>query len=504
MIIIPYGWEPALEVYYAERVGLRATIVGIDLHSSADTMIEEINAALARRSGPVRVELLTWFQLPADIRGMYGCLLESAGQRVSTFTVQGVSSTAYTIERPLALSAMDWPVVTYGSIDFAGGSLSGARNVCLQTRWTLQQPTADDWRVSARLVTTDPPGWIIARSDTDIRNDEQVPTSALKPGDAGEAYSLLRFPAGTPPGNYAVQAVVFSEQHPAGLDRLVGGIPAGTSLTLGSVQPVGTTGVLPVERPPIEQKVSLSDGVWLIGHDARGGTLSAGQELRITLHWQAEESCCTDRPWDAAALTLRGDGWRIAQPVAAYSTYSLDWHALVVPAEAVGPAKLVLEVEGREPVVLADYVVEATDRLFAPPAYDIPVVTAFPGVAVLEGLNVKSVRVSPGEALELTLVWHVAGTPERSYRVFTHLLNDAGRVIAQHDSVPVAGDRPTTSWVRGEYIVDPYALVFNEEGRLYQGAAYLEVGFYDPETGQRVVTASGADHIVVPVEITVE
>jgi len=410
---------------------------------------------------------------------MYGCLLESAGQRVSIFTVQGVSSTAYTIERPLALSAMDWPVVTYGSIDFAGGSLSGARNVCLQTRWTLQQPTANDWRVSARLVTTDPPGWIVARSDTDIRNDEQVPTSALKPGDAGEAYSLLRFPAGTPPGDYAVQVVVFSEQHPSGLDRLVGGIPAGTSLTLGSIQPVGTTGVLPAEQPPIEQKVSLSDGVWLIGHDARGGTLSAGQELRITLHWQAqaEESCCTDRPWDAAALTLQGDGWRTAQPVAAYSTYSLDWHALVVPAEAVGPAKLVLEVEGREAVVLADYVVEATDRLFAPPAYDIPVVTAFPGVAVLEGLNV---------------------------RVFTHLLNDAGRVIAQHDSVPVTGNRPTTSWVRGEYIVDPYALVFNEEGRLYQGAAHLEVGFYDPETGQRVVTASGADHIVVPVEITVE
>jgi hypothetical protein len=79
IILIPYGWEPAIEEYYVEKSGIRAEILGIDLHSGAETAIAEINAALNKRAGPVRVELLTWFQLPADLRGMYPCLLESAG-----------------------------------------------------------------------------------------------------------------------------------------------------------------------------------------------------------------------------------------------------------------------------------------------------------------------------------------------------------------------------------------------------------------------------------------
>ena len=112
-------------------------------------------------------------------------------------------------------------------------------------------------------------------------------------------------------------------------------------------------------------------------------------------------------------------------------------------------------------------------------------------------------KVSPDEPLGLTLVWRVTETPEVSYRVFTHLLNDAGRVIAQHDDVPGQGARPTTSWVAGEYLADPYALVFNEEGRAYRGPARLEVGFYDPQTGARVLTAGGADHVMLPVEIAV-
>ncbi|MEP0764188.1 MAG: hypothetical protein HRF48_15770, partial [Chloroflexota bacterium] len=501
LIVIPYGWEPALDVYYADRLGIAAQFVGVELHSSAEETMRVINEALAAREGPAHVELLTWFQLPADLRGMFPCLLESAGERGETFTVQGISTTAYTVVRPLALGESAPREDSFGALDLLSVAHGGGQTVCLRTEWALRAETGEDWRVSARLLTGDPPGWVLARSDSDIRDDEQAPTSLWAAGARGEAFSLLRFPKGAPPGDYALQAIVFSEDHPDGLDRLVSGIPAGKALALATVAPPQSARALPPgDATPL---AVLGDGVTLLGHDARGGALAAGQELRITLRWEAPADCCAAGPWTGATLALRGEGWGVAGPVRVYPGFSLDWHALLVPAEAEGRAALVLEAPGQQPVTLAEFTVERTERLFAPPPFDTAVLTEFQGVAVLEGFSAAQTEITPDETLGLTLVWRVTETPDVSYRVFTHLLNDAGRVIAQHDDVPGQGARPTTSWVAGEYLADPYALVFNDEGRAYRGPARLEVGFYDPQTGARVLTAGGADHVMLPVEIVV-
>lgn len=505
MIVIPYGWEPAIEEYYAEKLDIRAEIVGIDLHSDADTAIDTINAALAARDHrPVHVELLTWYQLPADLRGMYPCLLEAAGSTLeSALTVQGLTTTAYAVERLLALADVPLTPVDYGAITLQEAARDGQRAVCVRTEWELAQRTGQDWRVAARLLTTDPPGWIMARSDTDIRSAEQVPASDWTPGERGAGFSLLRFPPGTPPGDYAVQVIVFSRDQPDGLDRLVDGVPAGRLLPLTTVQPAGTTQV-PFAEPPIAVDAVMGEGVRLVGHDAGSQTLNAGHELRITLYWQIVDDCCIAQPWRAGTISLRGDGWVRSQPVAAYATYSLDWHTFVIPAEASGPVTLTVESARVEPITLATVIIEQTDRLFSPPPFDVPVQTQFGDFGALEGFSVAQTAISPDEALDLTLVWHVTQTPALSYRVFTHLLDADGRVVAQHDGLPANGARLTTGWVSGEYVVDPHALTFLPERSDYRGPARLEVGFYDPETGDRVPVANGADHIVLPVEITVQ
>jgi hypothetical protein len=510
VIVIPYGWEPAIEEYYAEKLDLRAELVGIDLHSDPETVITQINAALAGRSDPVRLELLTWYQLPADVRGMYPCLLESAGQRVGLpVTVQGITTQGYLLSDPIQLVPISDQHADYGMIRLDEAAWGGTQAVCLQSTWTLPAATDQDWRAAGRLLTIDPPGWIIARSDTDIRRDDQLPTSDWKAGDSGASFSLLRFPNGAPPDRYQVQIGVYSQDHPNGLDQLVNGIPSGKTRVLTTVRPAHTTDQPFSPPPPVPVAISLSAGaddtgtLELVGHDAAGGTLTPGQEMRITLYWHLERSCCETLAATDAALVLRGEGWSVVQPVEAYMPYSLDWHALVVPAEASGPAMLALEADDVFP--LAKYTIEPSEHLFSAPAYDITVQTEFNGLAVLEGFSLAHTTVvAPSEPVNLTLVWRVVETPPVSYRVFTHLLNTDGRVIAQHDAYPVNRARLTTSWVRGEYLVDPYALEFNEEGRNYRGPAWLEVGFYDPDTGNRVQTAGGADHIVLPVEIVVE
>lgn len=501
IILIPYGWEPAIEEYYADKLPIRAEILGIDLHSSADETITALNAALAKRTGPVHVEAMTWFQLPADLRGMYPCVLSTAGQLVDTFTAQGLTTTAYRIDHPVNFVDVSTASVDYSAISLTGTATAGEQSVCMRTNWTLPQPTGDDWRVAARLVITDPPGWIIAHSDTDIRADDQTPTSLWDTEQRGTAFSLLNFPAGAPPGDYDIQVIVFSNDQLDGLDRLVNGVPAGKVLPLLTRQFTPTIAAVP-DQPTLHM-ISSAPAVELIEHDATDQPLNAGQELRITLHWRAAANCCASEPWIGTELVLRGDDWQVTQPVAVYSPYSLDWHALRVPAEVSGTAELVL-VSGEDEFPLATYTIEPTDHLFDPPVFDIAMQTEFTGLAWLEGFSVANPAITPDETLTLTLIWRVKQTQAESYRVFTHLLDPANNVIAQHDDYPVGGTRLTTSWVRDEYIEDTYQLVFDPEFSAYRGLARLEVGFYDPATGNRIRVANGADHIILPIEIMVQ
>lgn len=503
LIIIPYGWEPALDVYYANRFGIRAEMVEIELHSDVETVLRAINAAIAGRAEPVHVELLDWFQLPADLRGMYPCVLEAAGQRGDERVVQGIATTAYRIERPVSFAPRDVPLANNDDAALAGVSIAGQATLCVQTDWQMKRAVDADWRVSMRLLTSDPPGWTLVQSDTDLRSDEQEPTSTVQDGATVSAFSTLRLPAGAPPGDYTLRSVVFSEENASGFDWMVDGVPAGRFVQLGTLALAGNTAQSFAEAPLRKLDRAVDETITLHGLEASADVLSAGQALRITLYWTAE-NCCQDQPWTDATLTLQGDGWADTQSVAVFGPYSLDWHAFRVPADASGSVDLVLDRPGVRPITLATFTVEQTDRLYAPPAFDVPTGDTFGTLAVLEGFSVAQTTLSPQESLDLTLVWRALEPANTSYRVFTHLLDNANHVIAQHDDYPLGGTRPTTGWMPGEYFVDRYTLVFDPAYSAYSGPARLEVGFYDPETGVRVLAAHGADHIVLPVEIMVQ
>src|SRR5439155_6297420 len=98
-----------------------------------------------------------------------------------------------------------------------------------------------------------------------------------------------------------------------------------------------------------------------------------------------------------------------------------------------------------------------------------------------------------GDVMALTLNWHADQPLSTRYKVFVHLLDPRGFVIAQRDSEPAGGARPTTTWLPGETILDDYGLLipFGTPPLNYR----LEFGLYDPETGQRLKTTTGADHV---------
>ena len=80
------------------------------------------------------------------------------------------------------------------------------------------------------------------------------------------------------------------------------------------------------------------------------------------------------------------------------------------------------------------------------------------------------------------------------------MLNAEQVLVAQSDSVPAVGQRPTTGWLPDEIIVDAHRLSLPED--LPVGHYVLIAGLYNPLTGQRLATldeagGSAADAILI-------
>lgn len=110
-----------------------------------------------------------------------------------------------------------------------------------------------------------------------------------------------------------------------------------------------------------------------------------------------------------------------------------------------------------------------------------------PAIALLD--YQVSRTVSPGEFLGLQLSWEALRPPDRDYKVFVHLLDQAGQVVAQRDSQPSDGFHPTSTWKPGEMLSDRYGLLLLDS--LEPGTYELVVGMYDGVSGQRLLPSAG-------------
>lgn len=109
----------------------------------------------------------------------------------------------------------------------------------------------------------------------------------------------------------------------------------------------------------------------------------------------------------------------------------------------------------------------------------------------LLGYTLARKNLEPGTILRFTLYWQARRAVSEDYKVFAHLIAGDGQLMAQRDSEPVGGFRPTTTWVADEIVSDNYGVLIPEATAA--GEYQLAVGMYLPSTGERlpVVAESG-------------
>lgn len=101
----------------------------------------------------------------------------------------------------------------------------------------------------------------------------------------------------------------------------------------------------------------------------------------------------------------------------------------------------------------------------------------------------------PGDIVPLTLFWQGRTAIGQDYNVFVHLLDGSSQIVAQIDSAPMGGLRPTSDWAADEIIVDRHGLFLPDD--LSAGEYKLYVGMYLPDTGERLATTTGQDAILL-------
>jgi 4-amino-4-deoxy-L-arabinose transferase-like glycosyltransferase len=103
----------------------------------------------------------------------------------------------------------------------------------------------------------------------------------------------------------------------------------------------------------------------------------------------------------------------------------------------------------------------------------------------LLGYSLLNDRLAAGDIAQLTLFWQADRTPGRRYKAFLHVLDGANHIVGQRDAEPGGGARLTDGWPPGEVIMDNYGLPIHPATP--PGEYRVEVGMYDPETGQRLL-----------------
>jgi hypothetical protein len=142
-----------------------------------------------------------------------------------------------------------------------------------------------------------------------------------------------------------------------------------------------------------------------------------------------------------------------------------------------------------------DFMIEARERVFEPPQFDHLLEALLGDVVTFSGY---SLGFDEG-ALDLTFVWRAERAMSLSYKVFVHIINsETGKLVAQYDFVPRDWTYPTTYWRPGEYVKDKIEMDLRD---LAAGMYDVRVGFYDPNTGERLETAT-ADNVVRLATIT--
>lgn len=504
-------------------------ILDVNVVLDQETAASLLNAGLAGQQG---AWVLQWQEEVVDPTGVVPLLLDTVGQKqevAASFWGLG-SPQHYRLPREATFPSQ--PTIerlvnaNFGNqvelVGFSQPPCPAGNSTCpLYLFWRALRPLSADLKLTTTLFDAEGQSWSQA---LDRRLAAYEFPSFRWPRDQIVISRVgLEPDAGTPPGAYRLRLGVYDAESGQPLDLLdAQGAAQGTWAWLDpvAVQELASNG--PDQPHGMTTAVQLSPEIQLLQAVLDPTAAAAGDRLQTQFWFRATRPAAADYQLLWQWLDSQGtivvqevsDAGGVAFPPTSWPTGGLvrsQQSVRVPPAAAQSPGPWRVRVGLQQPddgsrfagdtVTLAVEVLPL-QRSFQPPEVAIPSGSSLADQVQILGASVNPQEPRAGSSLAVTVTWQALAEMDASYTGFVHLLDASGNLVAQDDHLPLQGERPTTGWLPGEFIADPYQLSLPDS--LPGGEYWLEIGLYDSSRPglPRLLPDEGPDQVLLgPISI---
>ena len=363
--------------------------------------------------------------------------------------------------------------------------------------WTATDYPQARYQSNVWLVGPDGLTWSDLNTFRPRLYEDAPDTRAWLPGQGAWDSREVTVLRGTPPGQYNIVLTLFDFATLQPITLLAeDGSVVGPTAVLGQI-----TVTEPESTGAAADSLGQIQSIPLLEFRQDRATAVPGDVVLLTFFWQRPSDAPLAQNFNLElhdANDAIGQTWMLPFTLPSYPP--ADWavgtavrgqHLLRLPAGLDSGSYQFVADE----IVLGQIDITAPERVFEAVEMETAVNATFSQndqpLTTLLGLTQSPISnlLSP-----ISLLWRAEAETPTSYRVFIHLVNADGQILAQADGEPANWTRPTTGWVPGEYILDDHMLALPPD---LPPDASLRIGLYDPATGQRLQTEDG-EFVVVP------
>ncbi len=387
-------------------------------------------------------------------------------------TSEGLAGVAHPLNHDFSgeLTLLGW--------DATAESIGADDSTMVNLYWKANRPLGVFYGFDVRLVDADGLTWSEPNPPRP-RDWRFVPGADRWPTDEYILDPYILTPlAGTPPGDYSIQVTVFA------LHNLQ---------TIGSA-PIGMVNVTtPSQRACADRPLQpATNGFALQSADFNLAQAAPGDDVTVSLCWQMAQT----PPATLSLQLINSVGQTVAEqrltltPSASPNGHIQRKQLLMRLPATLDSGDYVWQLTtNNAPLKLGALHLTAPQRTFTAPE-GLTIINANFGPTSLYGLSAPT-QAAPGESISVRLVWESRTPLSESYRVFLHLINPEGVLIAQSDGVPADWTRPTTGWLPGEFVTETRTLPLPPDAP--PGTYTLFAGMYSPDTALRLTTPDFPD-----------
>lgn len=383
------------------------------------------------------------------------------------------------------------------------GLASAASNGSLSINlyWQLANDAIDQSYASV-IFLSNSDGNIITLTGNQHAGD--WPVWAWLPGFYVEERLILDIPAGTAPGNYELHAALYDTNVDRNLSVMTAaGVPVGVSIKMDDIFVQRPVTAPSLDELSVDESLgeTLIAGITIVELSPPPETIEVGQPF--TIEWLVQSASRFDEAYQTRLLWVMEDEVIVASRSLdlALNYPTTEWrrgdvwrglHVITVPGQLpAGDYQVVLQIEETqggligERVAVGDVQVTTPERRFdLPERVQIPTNISWVNGIELLGYSLQSRVIPQSNGVELRLYLQPDAQINESLTLFVHLLDVEGNLVAQRDTIPVNGTRPTTGWVAGEVLTDDISIFIGDN--IASGEYRIAVGWYDARSSERI------------------